>query len=184
MDNTTPQLVLVLGGCRSGKSRFAQALAERLGKRKTFIATAEPFDDEMRERIAKHRAARGPEWQTIEAPVALAGAIRDETAKADVVLVDCLTVWLGNLLCPEHQPTRWRDDTVPALLDELQRRRGHVVVVSNEVGLGIVPDNALARRFRDEHGRLNQQVAGIADCVVFLAAGLPLVLKGKLPQGK
>lgn len=184
MDNTTPQLVLVLGGCRSGKSRFAQALAEQLGKRKTFIATAEPFDNEMRERIARHRAARGPEWQTVEAPAALADAIHDETAKADVVLVDCLTVWLGNLLCPEHEPPRWHDDAVPALLDELQRRRGHVVVVSNEVGLGIVPDNALARRFRDEQGRLNQQVASIADCVVFLAAGLPLVLKGKLPQGK
>jgi adenosylcobinamide kinase/adenosylcobinamide-phosphate guanylyltransferase len=184
MDNTTPQLVLVLGGCRSGKSRFAQALAERLGKRKTFVATAEPFDDEMRERIARHRAARGPEWHAVEAPVALAGAIRDETAKADVVLVDCLTVWLGNLLCPEHQPPRWRDEAIPSLLDQLRRRRGHVVVVSNEVGLGIVPDNALARRFRDEQGRLNQQVAAIADCVVFVAAGLPLVLKGVLPQGK
>ena len=178
--DTTPQLVLVLGGCRSGKSRFAQELAERLGKRKLFVATAEPFDDEMRERIAKHRAARGLEWQTVEAPVALAEAMRENAGQADVVLVDCLTVWLGNLLCAE-QPARRHDDAVPSLLAELGRRRSHVVVVSNEVGLGIVPENALARRFRDEQGRLNQQVAAVADCVVFVAAGLPMALKGTLP---
>jgi len=181
MDTTTPQLVLVLGGCRSGKSRFALELAGRLGKRKLFVATAEPFDDEMRERIAKHREARGPEWQTVEAPVALAEALRERAGQADVALVDCLTVWLGNLFCPEHQPPRWQTDAVPSLLAELGRRRAHVVVVSNEVGLGIVPENALARRFRDEQGRLNQQVAAIADCVVFVAAGLPMALKGKLP---
>ncbi len=181
MDTTTPQLVLVLGGCRSGKSRFAQELAERLGKRKLFVATAEPFDDEMRERIAKHRADRGPEWQTVEAPVALAAALRNHAAEADVVVVDCLTVWLGNLLCPEHQPLRWQADAVSSLLGGLAKRRAHIIVVSNEVGLGIVPDNALARRFRDEQGRLNQQVAAIADSVVFVAAGLPMTLKGKLP---
>lgn len=179
MDTLLPQLVLVLGGCRSGKSRFAQELAERLGQRRLFVATAEPFDDEMRERIAKHRAARGPEWQTVEAPVALAEALREHAGKADVALVDCLTVWLGNLLGAE--PPRWDADAVSSLLAELGRRRSHVVVVSNEVGLGIVPGNALARRFRDEQGRLNQQVAAMADCVVFVAAGLPLLLKGKLP---
>lgn len=182
--DTTPQLVLVLGGCRSGKSRFALELAERMGKRRLFVATAEPFDDEMRERIAKHRAARGPEWQTVEAPLALAEALRERAGKVDVALVDCLTVWLGNLLCPEHQPPRSQEDAVPSLLAELGRRRAHVVVVSNEVGLGIVPENALARRFRDEQGRLNQQVAAIADCVVFVAAGLPMTLKGKLPACK
>jgi adenosylcobinamide kinase/adenosylcobinamide-phosphate guanylyltransferase len=176
MDIPSPQLVLVLGGCRSGKSRFAQELAERLGKRKLFVATAEPFDDEMRERIAKHRAARGPDWQTVEAPVALPEALRASAGKADVLLVDCLTVWLGNLLCAE-----WRADAIPSLLAELGQRREHIIVVSNEVGLGIVPENALARRFRDEQGKLNQQVAAIADSVVFVAAGLPMTLKGKLP---
>ncbi|MBI5687572.1 MAG: bifunctional adenosylcobinamide kinase/adenosylcobinamide-phosphate guanylyltransferase [Verrucomicrobia bacterium] len=181
MDTTHPQLVLVLGGCRSGKSRFAQELAGRFGRRKLFVATAEPFDDEMRERIVKHRAVRGPEWQTIEAPVALAEALREHAGEADVVLVDCLTVWLGNLLCAEQGPARWQGDVVPSLLAELGRRRAHVIVVSNEVGMGIVPDNALARRFRDEQGSLNQQVAAIADSVVFVAAGLPMTLKGKLP---
>ncbi|MCX6900297.1 MAG: bifunctional adenosylcobinamide kinase/adenosylcobinamide-phosphate guanylyltransferase [Verrucomicrobia bacterium] len=184
MDTTTPQLVLVLGGCRSGKSRFALELAARLGKRKLFVATAEPFDDEMRERIAKHRADRGPDWQTVEAPVGLAEALRDHAAEADVVVVDCLTVWLGNLLCPEHQPLRWQPGSISSLLAGLAKRCAHIIVVSNEVGLGIVPDNALARRFRDEQGRLNQQVAAIADSVVFVAAGLPVTLKGKLPQSK
>jgi adenosylcobinamide kinase/adenosylcobinamide-phosphate guanylyltransferase len=181
MDTTTPHLALILGGCRSGKSRFALELAARLGKRKLFIATAEPLDDEMRERIAKHRADRGPEWQTVEAPVALDDALRNHAADADVIVMDCLTVWLGNLLCAGHPPSRWKPDAVPSLLAALAARRAHVIAVSNEVGLGIVPENALARRFRDEQGRLNQQVAAIADSVVFVAAGLPLTLKGKLP---
>ena len=181
MDKTTPHLTLVLGGCRSGKSRFALELASRWGQRKLFIATAEPFDDEMRERIAKHRADRGPEWQTVEAPVALDEALRNHAADADVVVIDCLTVWLGNLLSTDPQTPRWNPEVVPSLLKALAARQAHVIVVSNEVGLGIVPDNALGRRFRDEQGRLNQQVAAIADSVVFVAAGLPLALKGKLP---
>ena len=181
MDLETPQLVLVLGGCRSGKSRFALELAGRLGKRKLFVATAEPFDREMSERIAKHRAARGADWQTVEAPVALAEALRDHAPESDVVVVDCLTVWLGNLLCVEREPSPWRADVIPMLLSELSRRRTHVVVVSNEVGLGIVPENALARHFRDEQGSLNQRVAAMADSVVFVAAGLPMTLKGNPP---
>ncbi len=181
MDKTTPQLVLILGGCRGGKSRFALELGKRLGRRRIFVATAEAFDDEMRQRIARHRADRGPDWQTIEAPISLSEALREHTAEADVVVVDCLTVWLGNLLCPERQPSCRLEDAVSSLLAELAGRRTHVVVVSNEVGLGIVPDNALARQFRDEQGRLNQQVAAIADGVVFVAAGLPMTLKGSLP---
>jgi adenosylcobinamide kinase / adenosylcobinamide-phosphate guanylyltransferase len=181
MNTTTPSLVLIVGGCRSGKSRFALELASRLGKRKVFIATAEPFDDEMRERIAKHRAARGPEWRTVEAPVALDQAVRDHAADADVIVIDCLTVWLGNLLFPDPQSSRWKPDAFSSLLAALAARRVHVIAVSDEVGMGIVPENALARRFRDEQGRLNQQVAALADSVVFMAAGLPLALKGKLP---
>ncbi|MBI5819856.1 MAG: bifunctional adenosylcobinamide kinase/adenosylcobinamide-phosphate guanylyltransferase [Verrucomicrobia bacterium] len=182
MDTTPPQLVLILGGCRSGKSRFALELGGRLGRRKMFVATAEPFDDEMRQRIARHRADRGRDWQTVEAPIALSEALRDHASGVDVVVLDCLTIWLGNLLCPERQPSRWQGEAIPSLLAELGRRRAHIVVVSNEVGLGIVPDNALTRQFRDEQGRLNQQVAAIADCVVFMAAGLPMILKGKLPS--
>jgi len=177
MTNQNRQLILVLGGCRSGKSAFALQLAARLGRRKLFLATAEPSDDEMRVRIAKHRAARGPDWTTVEAPVALTTALRQQTNGFDVALVDCLTVWLGNLMCRQQEPA----PLVTDLLAELAARRTNVVLVSNEVGLGIVPDNELGRRFRDEQGRLNQQVAAIADTVVFVAAGLPVVLKGKLP---
>lgn len=180
MDKTTPHLTLVLGGCRSGKSRYALELASRLGWRRLFIATAEPFDDEMRARIAKHRADRGPEWRTVEAPVALDEAVRNRTADADVVVIDCLTVWLANLMCSDPQASRWNTDSIPSLLAALVARRAHIIAVSNEVGMGIVPESALSRRFRDEQGRLNQQVAAIADNVTFVAAGLPLALKGTL----
>ncbi|MBI5394586.1 MAG: bifunctional adenosylcobinamide kinase/adenosylcobinamide-phosphate guanylyltransferase [Verrucomicrobia bacterium] len=176
------QLILVLGGCRSGKSTFALQLAARLGRRKLFLATAEPLDDEMRERIAQHRMARGPDWTTLEEAHDPARVLDERAAKFDVVLIDCLTVWLGNLLAPHHgQPSRLEPARVVNLLVALGARQSHIIAVSNEVGLGIVPENELARRFRDEQGRLNQQIATIADTVVFMAAGLPMVLKGTLP---
>jgi adenosylcobinamide kinase/adenosylcobinamide-phosphate guanylyltransferase len=171
------QLILVLGGCRSGKSNFALRLASRLGRRKLFVATATAFDDEMRERIAKHRAARGPDWTTVEEPLAPGRALSQSDAH-DVAVIDCLTLWLGNLL---HHNTA-AGQPFAELLDQLGKRRSHVIAVSNEVGLGIVPDNPLARRFRDEQGRLNQQIAAIADTVVLMAAGLPMTLKGKPPE--
>lgn len=167
-------LTLVLGGARSGKSRYAERhLIARTPPPWNYIATAEALDDEMTQRIAEHRARRGGNWHTIEAPRDLAGALaglpRDAT-----VLVDCLTLWLSNLLLASADI----EADVARLDAALLKMDGHVVLVSNEVGLGIVPDNALARRFRDLQGSLNQRVAARADLVVFMMAGLPLVVKG------
>ncbi|UYY59217.1 bifunctional adenosylcobinamide kinase/adenosylcobinamide-phosphate guanylyltransferase [Sphingomonas sp. S2-65] len=163
--------LLVLGGARSGKSRHAQAIAEGSGGELVFVATAQAFDDEMRERIARHQADRDGRWRTIEAPIALAEAI--EASGDAVVLVDCLTLWTSNLLLAEAD---W-EAALAGLARAIAARRAPLVLVANEVGLGIVPDNALARRFRDMAGIVNQRVAAAADRVHFLAAGLPLVLK-------
>jgi adenosylcobinamide kinase/adenosylcobinamide-phosphate guanylyltransferase len=165
-------LTLVLGGARSGKSLHAEALVTAFAPPWIYVATAEPLDDEMRARIAEHRARRGADWRTVEAPTDLAGAlagIRDGGA----VLVDCLTLWLSNLMLAgadvEAESAR-----LEAVLTGIA---APVVLVSNEVGFGIVPDNALARRFRDAQGRLNQRMAARAARVVLMVAGLPLVVK-------
>jgi adenosylcobinamide kinase/adenosylcobinamide-phosphate guanylyltransferase len=164
-------IVLLLGGARSGKSRIAQTRAEALPGELIYIATGEALDAEMAERIARHRADRGPRWRTAEAPLDLPDAIRRESGH--VLLVDCLTLWLSNLMMCEHDITAATD----RLLTALDSATGTVLLVSNEVGLGIVPENALARRFRDEAGRLNQRVAGAADEVLLIAAGLSLRMK-------
>ena len=171
------RLILVLGGARSGKSRYAQQIAEQHWRRPVFLATAEITDDEMAARIAQHRAARGARWQCIEEPLDLAGALARAAAQGDGVLVECLTVWLGNVLVKEG--ARGVEARQNALLETLRRRHGDVILVSNEVGLGIVPEYPLGRQFRDLAGWLNQAVAADADAVVFIAAGLPLMLKGK-----
>ena len=165
-------LILVLGGARSGKSRRAEELIAEYAPPWTYIATAEALDDEMRERIAAHRARRDARWQTIEAPHALADAVRQVPADRPL-LIDCVTLWLSNRLLADADLER----EVPALLDALAGRSGATIVVSNEVGLGIVPDNALARRFRDAAGVANQGIAARADRVEFIAAGLALRLK-------
>lgn len=169
--------LLVLGGARSGKSRYAQARMEGLPQgpsgRLAYVATAQAFDAEMTERIAHHRDDRDARWLTVEEPLDLAAAIDRAAQAADAVLVDCLTLWLSNLMLAD-QPLA---EPVAALADALRRCPCPVVLVSNEVGLSIVPDNALARRFRDEAGRLNQAIAALADEVQLVAAGLPLKLK-------
>lgn len=164
------RVTLVLGGARAGKSGYALAL---LGGG-LFVATAEAGDAEMAERIATHRAERGASWTTIEEPLDLPAVLRRHGEDPRPMLVDCLTLWLSNLV---H---RDRDigEATTALLAALDQRAGETVFVSNEVGLGIVPDNALARRFRDAQGTLNRRIADRADRVVFMAAGLPLTLKG------
>jgi adenosylcobinamide kinase/adenosylcobinamide-phosphate guanylyltransferase len=169
----TLSTLLVLGGARSGKSRHAQQRAEAETGALVYIATGQAFDTEMEERIARHRADRGPRWRTVEAPLELADAIVAEAAPGRVLLVDCLTLWASNLMLAE------RDDEAEAhrLATVLREARSPVILVSNEVGLGIVPDNALARRFRDVAGRLNQIVAAAVDEAVFVAAGVPLTLK-------
>ncbi len=174
-----PRTALVLGGARSGKSRFAEQMIEdALGDRysgATYVATAEPRDAEMAERIARHRARRSGRWQTVEEYMAVPAAIRQHANPHKPVLVDCLTLWLSNLLLAEQDTAL----ETTRLVTELTRATGPVVVVSNEVGLGIVPENPLARRFRDAAGRLNQAVAAVCDHVVLVAAGLPLVMKGE-----
>lgn len=166
------RITFVLGGARSGKSRFAEGRAKGFDGPKTYIATAEPFDEEMRQRIAKHREQRaGDGWATIEAPLDPASVIRRAEG---LVLLDCVTVWLGNLM---HHEKDIRAE-VSGLADALKDSAARIVLVSNEVGLSIVPENAMARRFRDEQGLANQRLAEVADEVFFVAAGLPLKLKG------
>jgi adenosylcobinamide kinase / adenosylcobinamide-phosphate guanylyltransferase len=169
-----PAVTLVLGGARSGKSRYAERLVEAAAAAGTYCATAEPGDAEMAARIAAHRARRGAFWRTVEAPLALAPVIADEPAPERPLLVDCLTLWLSNLMLAG----RMVEEETAALCSALHLAAGPVVLVANEVGMGLVPETPLGRRFRDAAGRLNQDVATIADRVVFVAAGLPLVLKG------
>ena len=172
-----PPLTLILGGARSGKSRLAEGLVTATGLPRHYIATAEAWDDEMRARIAQHQADRGDNWKTWSKPRDVAGVLA-QIPPGHVVLLDCATLWLTNeILADADVPAR-----VDTLLTALAACASPVVVVSNEVGQGIVPDNALARTFRDHQGRLNQQIAAQAGLVVAVMAGLPLVLKGQLPQ--
>ena len=166
-------VTLVLGGARSGKSRYAECLIEGAVSGATYCATAEAGDAEMATRIAAHRLRRGPFWRTVEEPLALAPIIAGEAFPDRPLLIDCLTLWLSNLLLAG----RPIEDETEALCAALRLAAGSVVLVANEVGLGLVPETPLGRRFRDAAGRLNQQIAALADRVVFVAAGLPLVLK-------
>lgn len=174
MTMTSPGAVLILGGARSGKSAFAEGLVRKTGLSRHYIATGRAFDDEMRERIAKHRQDRGEGWETHEEPLALAARIADVARKDRAVLVDCLTLWLTNLMLEERDIAA----EFAALAEAIEAAPGRLVLVSNEVGLGIVPENRMAREFRDHAGRLHQQVAAIVPEVYFVAAGLPLKMKG------
>jgi adenosylcobinamide kinase / adenosylcobinamide-phosphate guanylyltransferase len=168
--------LLVLGGARSGKSRYAETRIRAAGGPCVYIATAQAFDDEMAERIAHHREDRGPDWRTVEAPIDLPQAISAERGTGTAVLVDCLTLWATNLLLGEKDIA----EATARLLSALRSHASPIALVSNEVGLGIVPDNPLSRRFRDVAGRMNQAVAAEVDEVQFIAAGLPLALKTPL----
>jgi adenosylcobinamide kinase/adenosylcobinamide-phosphate guanylyltransferase len=171
-----PRIVLVLGGVRSGKSRYAQELGAR-GQRVAFLATAEACDDEMRERIARHRADRPSSWTTIETPIALEDALLQCGSRFDTVVVDCLTVWTANLM--EHEASDGERVLAHAdrLADLLRRFSGCVILVSNEVGSGIVPDNEMGRTYRDLLGGMNQRIAAAADEVILMVAGLPMFVK-------
>ncbi|PDT79532.1 bifunctional adenosylcobinamide kinase/adenosylcobinamide-phosphate guanylyltransferase [Bradyrhizobium sp. C9] len=165
-------VILITGGARSGKSRRAELRARSFPGQPVYVATAEALDAEMDERIAKHRARRGSDWIEREVPLDLVDALA-ETDGGGARLVDCLTLWLSNLL---HAERDWSRE-VARLADALSRQRSPVIMVTNEVGLGIVPDNALARSFRDAAGLMNQSIAGAADEVEFVVAGLPMKLK-------
>jgi adenosylcobinamide kinase/adenosylcobinamide-phosphate guanylyltransferase len=168
-----PPLTLILGGARSGKSRHAETLVESHAPPWHYVATAEAYDDEMRERIALHRARRGEGWVTHEAPIQLSDCLGSLGRGTAPVLVDCLTLWLTNVMLAERD-VEAAAGSLDAVLGEA---RAPIVLVGNEVGLGIVPENALARRFRDEAGRLHQRLAARADRVLFMVAGLPMVVK-------
>jgi len=175
------ELIFVLGGARSGKSAWALHYAQRQYKSCLFVATAEVLDEEMAERVRLHRASRGPNWGLIEEPLDVPGVLETRCEGRDVVLVDCLTVWLSNVLL------RNGGEGAPfyeeRLLEAFTQRRQAIIAVANEVGSGVVPTYALGRQFRDLAGRLNQRVASLADKVILTVAGLPLCLKGILDEG-
>jgi len=171
--------MLVLGGVRSGKSRYAEELARSQARAVTLIATAEARDEEMAARIEAHRRHRDARWRVIEEPLALAAALRAAVSPEGLVIVDCLTVWLSNLLCGKDADASRRE--TQALLDALSSLAGDCILISNEVGFGIIPANALARRFGDEAGVLHQRIASQCDRVVLMVAGLPLTVKEARP---
>ncbi len=180
MAESKPRHALVLGGARSGKTARAQGWAEALGPSRVYIATGQAFDAEMAERIARHKAERGEGWSTLEEPLDLPRTVAAAAAgpgAPDVLLVDCLTLWLSNLMHHDRDP----EAETAALLAALAQASRPVILVSNELGLGLVPETPLGRAFRDAQGRLNQAVAAAVADVTFVAAGLPLVLKGAPP---
>lgn len=176
---------LILGGARSGKSRLAESRAAADGRPVTLIATAQALDAEMAQRITRHQADRPPQWRTVEAPLALAATLAQEAAPDRCLIVDCLTLWLANLMAgAEHLAEPHDARHLPqlntqrdAFLSILPTLPGRILLVANEVGLGLVPETPLGRLFRDEAGRLNQDVAALAPRVTFVAAGLPLEFK-------
>lgn len=176
MPKTPFRLAFICGGAKSGKSRLAQNLAESLPAPRLFVATGEALDEEMQARIARHQQDRGPDWQTREEPLALARALRDADGHYGVILVDCLTIWLSNLLTRQEAAL---DGEQQHLMEALQIMTTPVILVSNEVGWGIVPANPLARRFRDLAGLLHQEIAALADAAILVVSGLPVYLKGK-----
>lgn len=172
------RVIFITGGCRSGKSRFALDYANRHYLKKIYLATCEPLDEEMVRRIELHKKARGSEWQTVEEPIAIVDRARQLGMKDQVILVDCITLWISNLLM------KWDDEAkimkeVEQLLEAVNKNPSSFIFVSNEVGMGIVPAEPIARRFRDLAGTINQRIGEVADTMVFMISGIPLFLKGK-----
>ncbi len=171
------ETVFVIGGCRSGKSGHALELAEQISEtNRIFMATCIPYDNEMRQRVARHQEERSKSWSTVEVPVFLPEAITENSQKANVILVDCLTLWINNLLL-ENIDTDEISGHVQRLKQSLETARCPIVLVSNEVGTGIVPENKLARLFRDAAGFVNQSIAAFSDRVIWMVAGIPVTIK-------
>jgi len=172
------ELIFIIGGCRSGKSTYALQTAERIpAEKKIFIATCLPQDDEMKQRVAKHQTTRSQNWVTVEEPLQLPEAILENSTKADVILVDCLTLWVSNLLM-ETDDEKQLEQTISQFINTLEKKTRPIVLVSNEVGTGIVPENRLARQYRDVIGLVNQSVARTATKVIWMVAGIPVTVKG------
>ncbi len=177
----TNEKILVLGGCRSGKSTQALNLAESMGEQRVFVATCVPYDDEMRKRVKNHQAERSDAWRTLEVPIDLAGAIAEQGPHTDVMLVDCLTLWMSNLLMENEDETHIRSH-IEKLAEAVRRAPCTIVLVSNEVGAGIVPENPLARLYRDYAGWANQAMAAACDRVIWTVAGIPVTIKPSLQK--
>jgi adenosylcobinamide kinase/adenosylcobinamide-phosphate guanylyltransferase len=178
---TLREIVFVIGGCRSGKSSYAMQTAEKItAEKKIYIATCVPQDDEMKNRVARHQKERSQNWVTVEALLDLPEAILQNSRRANVILVDCLTLWMSNILI-ESGDEKKIEKTISQLTDALEKAQCPIILVSNEVGAGIVPENRLARQFRDITGWLNQAVAGCANKVVWMVAGIPVTIKGQQP---
>jgi len=173
----TNEIILITGGTRSGKSRYAEQRARETGGRSVYVATAEANDEEMAQRIAEHRKRRGNRWRTIEEPLELTQALLAERGKTDCALVDCLTLWISNLLL--RGDDKYASQRVKELIEKLPQLDFHLVLVTNEVGWGIVPDNSLARKFRDLAGWTNQLVAQAANEVILMVAGVPMIVKSR-----
>jgi len=172
------KLIFVTGGCRSGKSQYALDYANRHFSKKIYLATCEALDDEMIQRVETHKRLRGPEWLTIEEPVEIIDRIKQYLDNAGVILLDCLTLWLSNLLLRGNNDLKMME-AIEGLIHSLRERRISVIIVSNEVGMGIVPADPLSRRFRDLSGMANQKIAEVADTVIFMVSGMPVFLKDK-----
>jgi adenosylcobinamide kinase / adenosylcobinamide-phosphate guanylyltransferase len=186
MENPSPvfRLALILGGARSGKSRYGLGLAARCPAPRLFVATCEPRDAEMEARIEAHQQERGSDWTTREVPLDLAAAVSQAQDHYGVILVDCLTMWVSNLLLQEGAPPGSIQTACERLIEGLARTTAPTILVSNEVGWGIVPDNPLARQFRDQAGWLHQRLAQVADLVVLVVAGVPMLIKSELVPGR
>lgn len=172
------KLIFVTGGCRSGKSQFALDYANRHFRKKLYLATCEALDEEMVKRIEHHKFRRGSDWQTVEEPIKVAEAIKQHGNGMEVILLDCVTLWLSNLLMRQKSDPEVMNE-VSTLIDTVKQGQPSFVFVSNEVGMGLVPIEPLGRRFRDLSGMANQKIAEVAQTVVFTVSGIPIFLKGK-----
>jgi adenosylcobinamide kinase/adenosylcobinamide-phosphate guanylyltransferase len=172
------KLIFITGGCRSGKSRFALNYANQHFSKKIYLATCEALDEEMAQRIEHHKKMRGPEWHTIEEPVEIVDKIRQYGDKVEVILLDCITLWLSNLLTKGNDDLKIKDG-INRLMEILKQTSTSLIVVSNEVGMGIVPADSLSRQFRDLSGMVNQRIAEMVDTVIFMVSGIPIFLKGE-----
>ncbi len=170
------ETVLIIGGCRSGKSGHALQLADQLAGHKIFMATCVPHDREMEQRVLHHQKQRNPNWKTLEVPLLLSEAIRENSRRGHVILVDCLTLWINNILLEKDDPENI-DMNIQKLIQSLEKTECPVILVSNEVGTGIVPENRLARLFRDVAGFANQKIAASVDRVIWMVAGIPVKIK-------
>jgi adenosylcobinamide kinase/adenosylcobinamide-phosphate guanylyltransferase len=170
--------ILITGGCRSGKSRFALDYANQHYSKKLYLATCEVLDEEMAQRVENHKKMRGPEWQTIEEPIEIVNKIRQYGGEVEVILSDCITLWLSNLLMRQKDDPEIMDE-VGSLIDTIKHNQTSIILVSNEVGMGIVSADPLSRRFRDLSGMANQRIAEWVDTVIFMVSGIPIFLKGK-----